>query len=104
MKTIRLLPLVGSFAENKDIARDLRLNEIAPVLKKGEEITLEFEGIESVTQSFIHALLSDLIRNFGIEVLDRIIFKGCNETTRKIINIVITKIASFIIFKKININ
>lgn len=89
MKTIKLFPKVGSFAENKDIAREIRLKEIIPALDRGEEIILNFEGAESVTQSFIHALISDLIRNYGIEVLDRIEFKSCSETVRKIITIVI---------------
>lgn len=88
MKTIKLLQLVGSFAENKDIAREIRIKEIIPLLEKNEEITLDFAGIESVTQSFIHALISDLIRNYGNEVLDKILFKSCNETVQKIISIV----------------
>lgn len=89
MKMIKLLPTVGSFAENKDKARDIRLNKIIPALEKDEEIILDFEGIESATQSFIHALISDLIRKYGVEVLDKISFKNCNETIKKIINIVV---------------
>ena len=88
MKIIKLLPRVGSFAENKDIARDIRLKEIIPALENGKEITLDFKGIESTTQSFIHALISDLIRKYGIEILEKIIFKNCSETSRKIINMV----------------
>ena len=89
MKIIKLLSKVGSFAENKDKARDIRLTEIIPSLEKNEEVVLDFGGIESATQSFIHALMSDLIRKQGIEVLDKISFKNCNETTKKIINIVV---------------
>lgn len=89
MTRIKLIPIVGSFAENKDLARDIRIKRIIPALEKKEEITLDFEGIESATQSFIHALISDLIRNYGIEVLDKIFFKNCNDTTKKIINIVV---------------
>ncbi len=50
---------------------------------------MDFEGIDSATQSFIHALISDLIRKYGIQVLDRISFKNCHETIKKIINIVV---------------
>ena len=89
MKIIKLLPKVGSFAENKDKARDIRITEIIPALEKNEEVVLDFGGIESATQSFIHALISDLIRKQGVEVLDKISFKNCNETTKKIINIVV---------------
>lgn len=89
MKVIILKPLVGEFAENKDTARDIRREELIPLLERGEELTLDFQGIESVTQSFIHALISDLIRHYGIEVLDLLYFKNCNEIVKKIISIVV---------------
>ena len=89
MTEIKLFPKVGSFAENKDIARDMRVNRLIPLLKRAEPIVLDFKGIEAVTQSFIHALISDLIRKFGIEVLDKISFKNCNENVQKIIKIVV---------------
>ncbi len=89
MIEIKLLPIVGSFAENKDLARDIRLKKIIHVLENNQEITLDFDGIDLTTQSFIHALISDLIRNYGIDVLDKIYFKNCNETVTKIINIVV---------------
>ena len=86
---IKIVNLTGSFAENKDLARDLRLAKIVPALEKSEEIILDFKGIEGATQSFIHALISDVIRKYGPEVLDKISFKNCNETVRKIISIVV---------------
>lgn len=88
MKTLKLFPITGSFAENKDIARDIRVKEIIPALDKNEEVTLDFKDIDSATQSFIHALISDIIRNYGIEILDKIFFKNCSDTVKKIINIV----------------
>lgn len=89
MIEIKLLPLVGSFAENKDLAKDIRLKQIIPALDRNEEVVLDFEGIDSTTQSFIHALICDLIRRYGNDVLDRVYFKSCNEIIRKIINIVV---------------
>ena len=88
MKTIKFFPVVGSFAENKDLARKIRLEKINPILERHQEITLDFENVESATQSFIHALISDLIRNYGVEALDKIYFKNCSDTVKKIINIV----------------
>ena len=81
--------LKNTFAENKDLARDIRLNKIIPALDNNQEVILDFEGMDSATQSFIHALISDLIRKYGIQVLDRISFKNCHETIKKIINIVV---------------
>lgn len=88
MKTILLHDTVGDFAENKDIARDLREKEILPTLESGNEITLDFDRVAGATQSFIHALISEPIRRYGNEALDRIFFKNCNETVQKIITIV----------------
>lgn len=89
MKRIEIFPHAGAFAENKDVARDLRLKEIIPALDRGEDVLLNFERVDAVTQSFIHALISDLMRKRGSAVLDHLEFKSCNETVRKIISIVV---------------
>lgn len=89
MKRIGIHDRAGAFAENKDVARDLRVAEIIPALEAKEEVVLDFERVEAATHSFIHALISDLLRNYGSGVLDRIEFKSCNETVRKIITIVV---------------
>lgn len=88
MKTIKLFPATSNFAENKDIARDIRVKEIIPALDKNEEVTLDFKDVDSATQSFVHALISEIIRNYGVEILDKIFFKNCSDTVKKIINIV----------------
>ena len=85
---IQLLPLTGTFAENKDVARDIRIKHILPLLKKDKEVILDFEGVEAATQSFIHALISDTIRQHGPSVLDKISFKSCSPTVKSIILIV----------------
>lgn len=88
MIEIKILSLVGDFAENKDFAQEIRLKKIIPELTKGGEVILDFEGVDSATQSFIHALISGAIRKFGVEILDKISFKNCNLTVQKIINMV----------------
>ncbi len=85
---VKLFKQVGAFAENKDIARDIRLKKLIPALKKGQNIVLDFENIDGATQSFIHALISDLIRKYGNDVLDEIQFKSCNDVVKAIITIV----------------
>ncbi len=86
---INIYKSVGNFAENKDTAGDIRTNIIVPSLERGEEVVIDFGGVQSATQSFVHALISDVIRKEGIGVLDKISFKGCNETIKKLIEIVI---------------
>ncbi len=89
MIQIRLFDSTGSFAEDKDTARTIRREQIIPALNRHEEVVLDFEDVDSATQSFIHALISDLIRNYGGEVLDQVHFKSCNNTLQKIIGIVV---------------
>ena len=88
MKKIKMHLIVGKFAENKDVAKEIRINEIFPALEAEKNVTLDFEGVDSATQSFIHALISDVIRKKGINALDHIYFKNCNPTLQKIISIV----------------
>ncbi len=79
----------GAFAENKDVASGLRERVVLPGLRQNDEVTLDFTGVDGATQSFVHALISEAMREFGPEVLDHIIFKGCNDTVRRIVEIVI---------------
>ena len=79
----------GVFAENKDVAGALRDDTILPALRDNHEIVLDFEGVEGATQSFVHAMISEAIREFGAEVLDHIIFRHCNESVQAIIEIVV---------------
>ena len=86
---IKLFERVGIFAENKDIAAKIRLNTLISALEKHQKIILDFENIEGATQSFIHALISDLMRKYGNDVLNNIQFKSCNDTVKAIITIVV---------------
>lgn len=89
MKTIRIFDKAGAFAENKDAGREIRLHEILPALEKGEEVTLDFEQVQAATQSFIHSLISDVLRKYGEQTLDRIAFKACNEPVKQMVGIVV---------------
>ncbi|MCY1560122.1 hypothetical protein D9M68_972230 [compost metagenome] len=50
---------------------------------------MDFKGVTSATQSFIHALISQTIRNFGVEILNKIEFKNCEIKVQTIIEIVV---------------
>ena len=86
---ILIYNITGNFAENKDKAREVRVNKILPALEKNEDVILDFNKVKIATQSFIHALISDVIRKKGINVLNTIYFKNCNDTIKKIIEIVV---------------
>lgn len=89
MKIIQLHDYTSDFAENKDIARMLRLEHIEPELKMENEVIIDFNKVTSATQSFIHALISQTIRDYSVNVLERLNFKNCNEQIRTVIEIVV---------------
>lgn len=88
MISINIKDAAGAFAENKDIARNLRVDTLMPALERGELVTIDFNGVKGATQSFIHALISEAFRKYGGKTLDLISFKDCNETVKQIITIV----------------
>lgn len=88
-KTILLYKLIGKFAEDKDKAQQIRQKILWPRIKNGLKTKIDFTKVEDATQSFIHALLSELIRETHGEALDLIYFKNCNTTVKKIIDIVV---------------
>ncbi|MFP4473462.1 MAG: STAS-like domain-containing protein [Candidatus Omnitrophota bacterium] len=89
MKTIHIFEETGVFAENKDVAKSIRIQGIMPALEKKERVVVDFRRVEAATQSFIHALISEILRKYGVEILDRIEFKGCTIKVKKIIEIVV---------------
>jgi hypothetical protein len=86
--TIQLRALTGDFAENKDVAKKLRIEQIMPALSQGRDVVLDFSGVTGATQSFVHALLSDPLREFREIALERLYYQNAGEEIRKIISIV----------------
>ena len=88
MKSIIIKDIAGNFAENKEIAKKLRIKIIMPKLSKGKEVIIDFNGVDGATQSFVHALISDPIRKFGDIAFDNLAYKNVNDDIREIISIV----------------
>lgn len=88
MISIGIKNAAGTFAENKDVARDLRVTMLMPALERGETVILDFSGTKGATQSFVHSLISEAFRKYGEKTLDLIQFKDCNGIIQQIITIV----------------
>ena len=78
----------SDFAENKDFAKIIRVRHILPDLELGDEVEIDFSDISGATQSFIHALLAEPIRNFRQRAFDGIYFSGANENIQQLIRVV----------------
>jgi hypothetical protein len=86
---IRMADVSGSFAENKDKAKDLRDSELLPGIKKGRHIVLDWSGVDATTQSFVHALISKIFQDKGEVAFQLIEFKHCSGPVKGLISTVI---------------
>ena len=85
---IRMYDYINDFGGNKDTARQLRIEKIMPAISEGRKITLDFEGVSGVTQSFIHALLAEAIREFPEKTFELVDFKNCSRDIQVVVEIV----------------
>ena len=85
---VKMFEYIGNYGENKDMAKQIRIEKILPSLENEEEITIDFEKVTGVTQSFIHALLADPIRKYPEIIFDKVTFKNCTNSVKVVIEIV----------------
>jgi hypothetical protein len=86
---ITMFDIVGDFGEDKDTAATLREQRIRPCIERNEVITLDFEGVTLVTQSFVHALISDVLRVRGESALEVMEFQNCAPVVKGIVSTVV---------------
>jgi len=71
-------------------AGEIIRNKMKQELDKGNSVTLDFGGVEQVTQSFIDEFFGILIRAFGIEYIrGRVLLVNATQGTKDTINFVI---------------
>lgn len=86
---ISIYDTCGDFAENKDSARSLREQIKAQVSPDNEKVVFDFSGVDSTTQSFIHALISEFFQKDGESALERFEFKKCSKPVKSLVTTVI---------------
>jgi hypothetical protein len=89
MTKIKLSDWVGDFAGDKDVAALIRDRELRPALLSDEtKVEIDFEDVSLATQSFVHALISQLVREPDLDALKRITFTNCSPSVQELIEIV----------------
>jgi hypothetical protein len=89
LKSISVFEKVGDFGEDKDAAAALRESTIKPFVDQKELVVIDFDKVTLVTQSFVHALISDVLRTQGEEARDYMEFKNCHGNVQGIIETVV---------------
>jgi hypothetical protein len=79
----------GHLAGSRMAAAPVREELEITLAQVGAEVVLDFSGI-SATQSFVDELVGVLVLRHGPDILSRIVFKGCSDDVRAIIEFVAT--------------
>ena len=77
------------FAEDKDEARRIRIGNLLPALANDSSVILDFGEIKYSTQSFVHALLGEVLGRYGEDALTHIDFKNCTPQLKSLIELVV---------------
>jgi hypothetical protein len=79
-----------SFAGSRGSGEKIR-ELIKPILDENEKVTLDFVGIDMITQSFADEIFGILVRSFGIDYIkNKLLMVNYNDDVRQIVNAVIS--------------
>ena len=80
---------VSGFAEDKDEARRIRTATLMPALEREETVILDFSQVKYSTQSFVHALLGEVLHRFKEPVLEKLEFRHCTPQLKSLVQLVV---------------
>jgi hypothetical protein len=91
MKTIVIKLHAGSsgLTDDKDEARKIRKDKILPALESGDPIVIDFTDVQSSTQSFVHALLGEVLHRFRNKALLNLEFRHCSPLMKSLVELVV---------------
>jgi hypothetical protein len=79
----------GGFSEDKDEARRIRTETILPALMTDSTVVLDFADVRYSTQSFVHALVGEVLKRFGEPILQRMEFRSCSPQVKSLVQLVV---------------
>lgn len=77
------------FSEDKDAAKKIRTEIIMPSLYENKTVVLDFSGVTSSTQSFVHALVHEPLQKFGEAALSKLEFRSCAPQIKSLVQLVV---------------
>lgn len=82
---LNLAEVFGTGLADGALAAEFRRGKIDPYAGICTEIVLNFTGVRNANSSFMNALVAGFIEQHGPQVLDRLVFQGCNPVVRVLV-------------------
>ncbi len=83
------LGIIDGFIDDKDRAREIRVNMIMPALESDRRVAIDFRNVQTSTQSFVHALIGEVLGRFKEPVLEKLEFRKCSSQLKSLIELVV---------------
>lgn len=74
-------PFLGDWTE----ANRFRCEEVEPFWNESDQIVLDFEGIHSITHSFVNAFVGNLAEEHPSDFREKLVFKNCSPLVKTFI-------------------
>jgi STAS-like domain of unknown function (DUF4325) len=88
-KVVVLSATNSGFTDDKDEAKRIRVNILLPAMEEKRRIILDFSNVASSTQSFIHALIGEVLQKHKEDALDKMEFAHCSALMKSLIELVV---------------
>lgn len=86
---IKLPAGIRGFVDDKDEAKRIRVQTILPLAKKKSAIVIDFASVKYSTQSFIHALVGEVLQKYGESALEHMEFRNCAPQVKSLVRLVV---------------
>lgn len=86
---INLKTVAGGFAEDKDEAKRIRTEIILPAMRENCGVVIDFSEVKYSTQSFVHALIGEVLKRRGEPVLQHLEFRSCSPQVKSLVQLVV---------------
>lgn len=87
--SLKIVDICGSHCVGLEDGK-LLYDQILPILKSGSKVCLDFDGILTLTSSFLNASVGRLFgQNLGIEIEKQVVWNGLDEDDVQLIQLVI---------------
>lgn len=82
---LKLHKEIGSFAGNGTLGNQLRIDKIEPHWNSSDKIVLNFEGVDSMTDSFINAFVGNIVESHPEDFREKLRFTNCSSLVKAFI-------------------
>lgn len=82
---LKLSDEFGSFAANGSLSNEFRVTKIEPFWHTADQIILDFEGINSMTDSFANALIGNMVETHPDDFKEKLRFINCSSLVKSFI-------------------